>query len=320
MAAWDWVKAFSIMFHKVHIEISNVCNLQCSFCPEVIRSKRLMEIPLFESIIRQVAPLTEQVAFHLMGDPLVHPQLSQLIDICERYRAPIFFVTNGVLMTERNSALLLRQGFRQVCFSLHSFNDNFPGRDPKEYLERIFAFTESALKDRPELYINFRLWNLQSRRGSNEANSDLLNRIAQRFGADVHDIKNTDVRRRKSYRIKRRLYLHFDSEFTWPDLHAPVLNQRGFCYGLKSHFGVLADGTVVPCCLDKEAAIPLGNANDTPIVEILNFPRAQQMLEGFQKRQLIEDLCQRCQYIERFQTKVDGSARPTPELHPSSAT
>ena len=286
------------MFNKVHIEISNVCNLQCSFCPEVIRAKKLIDLDLFESIVAQVAPLTEQVAFHLMGDPLVHPKLAQLVDICARYRAPIFFVTNGVLMTPKNHAILLKPGFRQICFSLHSFNDNFPGRDPSAYLDAIFAFTEDALNLRPELYLNYRLWNLADVRGSSEANLILLRRISERFGGEV--ITSSDVRRKKSFRVKGRLYLHFDTEFTWPDLNLPVLGVAGTCYGLKSHFGILADGTVVPCCLDKEGSIALGNVREAPVTDILNGARAKAMLAGFRQRKLVEDLCQRCQYIERF--------------------
>jgi radical SAM protein with 4Fe4S-binding SPASM domain len=289
------------MFQKVHIEISNVCNLQCSFCPEVVRAKKLIDLDLFESIVKQVAPITEQVAFHLMGDPLVHPKLSELVEICARYQAPIFFVTNGVLMSPKNRSILANPAFRQINFSLHSFNDNYPGRDPSSYLEPIFSFTEEMLSLRPELYLNFRLWNLAGVHGSSEANIDLLKRISERFGVAL--IRPSDVRVKKSFRIKGRLYLHFDTEFKWPDMRLPMLGQKGRCYGLSSHFGILADGTVVPCCLDKDGAIALGNVKEATIGEILNGPRAQAMIAGFQKHSLVESLCRRCQYIERFAGK-----------------
>jgi len=202
------------------------------------------------------------------------------------------------LLTPKNRAILLNPAFRQICFSLHSFNDNFPGRDPSAYLESIFSFTEDALALRPELYLNYRLWNLAEVQGSTEANLTLLRRIAERFGGEV--ITSSDVRRKKSFLVKGRLYLHFDTEFKWPDLKLPVLGVAGKCYGLKSHFGILADGTVVPCCLDKEGSISLGNVKDAPISTILNGARAKAMIAGFQRKKLVEDLCQRCQYIERF--------------------
>jgi len=285
-------------YSKVNIEISNICNLQCSFCPEVIRAKKLIEIDLFEKVISQVAPLTDQVCFHLMGDPLVHPKLAELVEICDRYQVKIFFVTNGVLLREKQAELLLHPAFRQVNFSLHSFFDNFKDQSPDVYLERIFSYTELAFERRPDLYINYRLWNLDDPLGTGEKNREMLRRIEARFNIQIDPER--DVRREKSAKIKNRLYLHFDTEFVWPALELPVLGDSGTCYGLSNHFGVLVDGTVVPCCLDKEGSIPLGNIIDLPIEEILQAPRSRQILKGFQNGRLVEDLCKRCQYIERF--------------------
>lgn len=289
-------------FQKVNIEISNICNLQCSFCPEVVRSKKIMSLDLFKRVIRQVAPLTEQVCFHLMGDPLVHPQLAEMVQVCEKENAKIFFVTNGVLLREKQMQLLLSPAFRQVNFSLHSFHDNYPDRDPTDYLARVFKYTELALAERPELYINFRLWNLLEPRGTSERNRSMLARIAEHFQVEI-DLK-VDVRSRKSVHLKNRLYLHFDTEFTWPGMELPVLGTQGNCYGLTSHFGVLVDGTIVPCCLDKEGAIPLGNIQEQEVEEILGNSRSQALLDGFRKKKLVEGLCQRCQYIERFTKPV----------------
>jgi radical SAM protein with 4Fe4S-binding SPASM domain len=288
-------------FSKAHIEISSICNLQCGFCPEVIREKKLMEVEVFRRILAQVAPLTEQVALHLMGDPLVHPQLDRLVDACEELETKIFLVTNGTLLLGKRTELLLRKPFRQVNFSLHAFPDNFPDKDPAEYLERIFSWTERAFVERPDLYINFRLWNLSSPEGSGERNRDILKRIEERFGVPLwQNIQQLDVREQKSYRVKNRLYMHFDTEFTWPSLDLPVLGTSGTCYGLSSHFGILVDGTVVPCCLDKEGNIPLGNIMKGSLSEILDGHRAQAILKGFKERKLVEELCRRCQYIERF--------------------
>ena len=285
-------------FQKINIEISNICNLQCSFCPEVVRSKKIMPLDLFQRIIQQVAPLTEQVCFHLMGDPLVHAELADFIQVCEQQDVKIFFVTNGVLLREKQAKLLLSPALRQVNFSLHSFHDNYPDRDPTAYLERIFAYTEKAMLERPDLYINYRLWNLQEVRGASYSNRDMLRRIGERFGLDIDT--QVDVRLKKSVHLKNRLYLHFDTEFIWPSVDLPVLGTKGTCYGLSSHFGILVDGTVVPCCLDKEGAIPLGNIRDQDVLEILDSPRSQALLDGFRKKKLVENLCQRCQYIERF--------------------
>jgi sulfatase maturation enzyme AslB (radical SAM superfamily) len=185
-----------------------------------------------------------------------------------------------------------------VNFSLHSFFDNFPERDPTEYLRKILDYTDQALARRPDLYINFRLWNLLEPRGSSQRNQEMLSRIGEHFKTEIN--ANIDVRSRKSIHLKNRAYLHFDTEFIWPAMSLPVLGSTGTCYGLSSHFGVLVDGTVVPCCLDKEGSIPLGKIQEQDIIGILDSPRSQALLQGFRKKKLVEGLCQRCQYIERF--------------------
>lgn len=289
-------------FHKVNLEISNICNLQCSFCPEVIRAKKLMDVELFEEIIEQVAPLTEQVCFHLMGEPLLHPKLGEMLDICARHDAKVFFVSNGVLLTDKRAELLLHPALRQVNFSLHSFLDNHPGKDPAEYLARIFAYTDRALAERPDLYLNFRLWNLQDPIGRKEENQQIRRAIEERYQVSL--IADPDVRVLKSQRLRGRLYVHYDTEFTWPSLDLPAIGSQGTCYGLRNHFGILADGTVVPCCLDKEGRIPLGHVSDAPIAEILDSERAVRMLQGFLAGELREELCQRCDYVTRFDKKA----------------
>ena len=257
-----------------------------------------MEVDLFETIIAQVAPLTELVCFHLMGEPLVHPKLEQLFAICEKYGAKVFFVSNGVLLTPKRAELLLSSVLHQVNFSLHSFQDNFPGKDPDDYLEKIFKFTEAALERRPELYVNYRLWNLTEPGQDRESNQRIRTKLEERFQFKLDDA--VDVRIEKSKKIKGRLYLHFDTEFVWPSLDLPTLGTKGTCHGLSSHFGILVDGTVVPCCLDKEGNIPLGNLRETSIETILASSRSQSILKGFRERKLTETLCQKCNYITRF--------------------
>ncbi len=257
-----------------------------------------MSLDLFRDLVKQVAPMTELVCLHLMGDPLVHPKLKEMIDICDEYDLNIFLVTNGVLLKPEKFELLLHPRFYQINFSLHSFFDNFPEKSPEKYLTRIFDFTRLALEKRPELYLNYRLWNLNDPIGSQTQNTQMLDQICQQFNFERPT--ELDVRKKKSIKIQDRLYLHFDTEFIWPSLDLPMLGTKGTCYGLSSHFGILADGTVVPCCLDKEAAIPIGNANQQPIKEILASSRAQAILRGFKQKELVEKLCQRCQYIERF--------------------
>lgn len=260
----------------------------------------MMSLELFEKIIAQAAPLTELICFHLMGEPLVHPELSKMVEICEKHQVKIFFVSNGILLKPEHHQLLTHPSFYQVNFSLHSFFDNYPGKDPQIYLKKIFDWTDKAISTRPDLYINFRLWNLQDVRGSITENIVMLEKIKEHYNFSF-DPEKINIKHHKSINIKNRLYLHFDTEFIWPDLNLPTLGIQGTCYGLSSHIGILVDGTVVPCCLDKEGVMDLGNIQDSSLEEILTSSRAMKILLGFKKNKLEESLCQRCQYIERFQ-------------------
>jgi organic radical activating enzyme len=288
-------------FKKVYIEISNVCNLQCTFCPEVDRDKNFMEPALFRQVATAVAPLTEEVCFHLMGEPLLHPQFDDYLAFCASLNLRVNLTTNGILLNPQKIDVLMNPTLKQINFSLQSFESNFPDKDNSEYLQKIFDFTERAIVERPDLYINYRLWN-QGALGSQASNERMLGKIKQGLNAEFNDAH--DVRWKKGVNIKGRVYVHFDSRFQWPHPSQPVRSDRGFCHGLSSHIGILADGTVVPCCLDKEGVISLGNCGSQPISAIIESPRAQAIHDGFQNGLLVEDLCRKCTFIARFDSKL----------------
>lgn len=286
-------------FKRVYIEITNICNLQCSFCPVVERDKQIMSPKLFEKLIKDVAPLTEQVCLHLMGEPLAHPEFPLIVELCERENVKINLTTNGILLHRYQDLLTTSPAFHQINFSIHSFKDNFKDKDITPYLLDILNFSKLAHERKPELYLNYRLWNIEDHNIQQDSNLDIINTIANFYQIEINN--EIDVASVKSKRIWNRVYLHFDSKFIWPALSLPQIATTGFCHGLTSHIGIHADGTVVPCCLDKEACIKLGKVSETPLTEILNSDRAKNMKEGFRQKKLQESLCQRCDYIKRFQ-------------------
>jgi radical SAM protein with 4Fe4S-binding SPASM domain len=290
-------------FKRVYVEISNVCNLQCSFCPEVEREKQVMTPALFRQIMDQVAPLTDEVCLHLMGEPLGHPHLGEIVAICAEVQVPVNVTTNGLLLHGERRELLLTPIVRQVNVSVHSFEANFRGRDVGPYMERLFRFTREARERRPDLYINYRLWDLRDDGAVTPENARIREMIEAEFGVSFAAM-GIDVRRKKGYPLAGRVYVNFDTRFEWPDPAAPLRSEVGTCHGLSSHIGVHADGTVVPCCLDKEAALSLGNLRETPLTAILASPRATAMRDGFASGQLREDLCRRCTFVSRFDKKA----------------
>lgn len=286
------------MFRKIYVEIGNICNLQCSFCPEVDRKKFRLTEENLRKTLQEIKPHTERACFHLMGEPLAHPLFSLFVKVAEEFAIPLEITTNGTLLTEEIEAALFSPSVHQVNFSLQSFLDNFPGKNISTYLGKILAFAERALEQRPDLYLNFRLWNLQPGEKEDARNEEILAKIEAAFSVQIN--RRVDPKLTKSKNLKGRLYLHYDTRFEWPNPNQPIRRQKGTCQGTRSHIGIHADGTVVPCCLDKEANIPLGNIQSQSLDEILAGPRFQAMKRGFERGELVESLCQKCTYAERF--------------------
>jgi len=290
-------------FLKTYIEISNICNLQCTFCPVVERDKKILSTDQFRKILKEVLPHTEQICLHLMGEPLAHPDFEEILQICNEEKAVVHLTTNGTFLSKFGFDVFFNATcIRQINFSLHSFKDNFPDKDIRPYLYDILQFSKEALIQRPELYINYRLWNLPSVKGDKVENQSIIDHITEFFQVSINE--RVDARLNKSKNLIGRIYFHFDTKFEWPSFGDPIRSEHGFCHALSQQIGIHADGTVVPCCFDKEAGIPLGNVLEQSFEEVLGSERLQKIRNGFLQHKLVEDLCQRCTYISRFDKKL----------------
>ena len=167
------------------------------------------------------------------------------------------------------------------------------------YLDEILDFLREAQAN-GTVYISLRLWNLQHTEDTSEThrNRELLRRLETFFALPV--TIPARLTPGQGLRLAPKVFLSQELEFNWP--HGLTCDQgdRGFCRGLRDHIGILVDGTVVPCCLDAEGDIPLGNIYRQGLREILSSERARRMREGFSRQQVIEDLCRRCTYRKRF--------------------
>lgn len=294
------------MFDRIYIEISNVCNLQCSFCPEVLRPKKLMTPSQFRVVAEKVKPHARAVTLHLMGEPLAHPQFVEFIQILHELSIPLILTSNGILL-QRHQNLLIKPSehlpsiIKQINFSVHSFFDNFPEKTIDGYLKSLVDFSKNFITQNPEAFINFRLWNLQEPHADLAPQNKLIYDVFEQLFENPELPSQLDVKAKKSYRLDRHIKMHFDTQFEWPSLKSEKSSPEGFCYGLKNQLAILTEGSVVPCCLDKEAVINLGSIFETSLESILSSPRSQSIVQGFQRNQAVEPLCQKCTYKQRFQ-------------------
>ena len=275
-------------FNKIYLEISNLCNLSCAFCPGTKRPKRRMTVEEFSSLMPKLRPFSDYLYFHLMGEPLLHPDLASFLEIAGEWDFKVILTTNGTLLKDRQELLLSSPALHKVNISLHAFEANDLRVPFGEYLSDCFRFGKAA---EGKKLIVYRLWN---NGGADTLNREILDTMTAFFPEPWSD-------NRQGKRIGERIFLEYGDKFDWPDLKAPEGSPRVFCYGLRDQIGVLCDGTVVPCCLDHEGDLALGNLFAEDMDTILSSTRAQAIYRGFQKKEAAEELCRKCGYARRFQ-------------------
>ena len=274
-------------FQKIYLEISNLCNLSCAFCPGTRRKPHRMTEEEFTSLLPKLRPYSDFLYFHLMGEPLCHPKLETFLSLAGDAGFKVILTTNGTLLPKVQDILLNAPALHKVNISLHAFEANDLAMPFSEYLEGCFRFGKAAEGQKLVVY---RLWNGG---GADELNEQILHTMQQHFPKPW-------VEARRGTAIGNKVFLEYGDKFDWPDLSAEDGGNHVFCYGLRDQLGVLCDGTVVPCCLDHEGDIALGNLHEQTLEEILESPRAKALFAGFSRREAVEDLCRKCGYARRF--------------------
>ena len=274
------------MYSRVYVEITNICNMDCSFCHGHDRTPRQMTEAEYARILKQLSGKTQYIYHHLMGEPLVHPLLPQFIQMAHQAGYRPMITTNGTLLDSRGAALL-GKGLHKANISLHSFEGDQPDSH-RCYIEKVADFADKA--NHAGTIISLRLWNSGCDEGRNHATLALLKEALPGQWTE-----NT-----RGYRIRDRLFLEWGDRFLWPDMEATDYGSQVSCYGLRDHFGILCDGTVVPCCLDSNGIVNLGNIFREELSDILSTPRATAIADGFRCRTAVEELCRRCGYAQKF--------------------
>ena len=311
--------------NSVYIEITNVCNLHCSFCPcgktpsndktntNIAEQRCFMSSELFEKSIAGAQEIgATNVYFHVLGEPTLHPGFVHYIKKLEQTPLKLTLTTNGTTIERVGRQILASPAVRQVNFSTHAYAE-LSCEIAERYLQNVLDFCRLATAERPDLYINLRLWNV----GASEAapwNTYMLNRIRDTFGIEV--TPGHFCSRHKSFNISGRIYLHEDSRFEWPESKALCHSEQsivrcsvegstgkivpGTCRALDTHVAILHDGRVVACCLDHNGQITLGHINEQSLSEILESPLARNIREGFSQHELRHPFCQKCSFCKRF--------------------
>lgn len=276
------------MPNKAYLEITNVCNLSCSFCHGTIRKPKFISTEEFKIAATKLRPFADFLYFHLLGEPLLHPDLEEFFKISHELGFKVNITTNGTLLKDREDVLLNAESLRKVSISLHSYEVNSIGMSLDDYLQMCFEFCQKAAEKKKIAVM--RLWN---KGGFDSLNSEILQKMHRAFMGDWQELYS-------GFKLCEYVFLEWGELFDWPDKDAEDIGSNHSCYGLRDQVGVLVDGTVVPCCLDAEGAINLGNIFESDLSKILSSERAENLKKSFQTRNVTEDLCRKCGYAKRF--------------------
>ena len=280
------------MLDKIYLEITNVCNLDCTFCHKTSRAKKLMSEDEFNILLNKIEGKARCLYFHLMGEPTLHPLLPSFTKKAREKGFLPCITTNGSLLRDKKDELLNAQPYK-INISLHAPDAN-AAFSSDDYLPSCVSFAKEMSKK--GTFVVLRLWNL----GTGVDNSKILDFLHSQFLSEWQDIRGG-----KSQRLDTRIFLEWGEHFEWPDpsLEECDKNDDMFCYGLRDQIGILADGTVVPCCLDADGNLALGNLFTSSLDEILSSKRARNIYDGFTNRRANESLCRKCGYAKRFSRK-----------------
>jgi len=288
-------------FQKIYIEITNRCNLNCTFCPKNIRKNEDMTIEKFEYIINQIKDYTNLIYLHVKGEPLIHPNINEILGICDKHNILVNLTTNGTLLKKNINILKNRKCLRQINISVHSSVEN--QKENSEIEKYIYDITQCVDELKESTIISYRLWNVNCLK-ENEHNKLILDLLGNRYCVPMlYNIAKDN----NFVKLDNNVFLNQDIEFKWPNINSKEISCNGTCLGLKSQIAILVNGDVVPCCLDENANILLGNIFENDLEEIINSDRANKIIQGFNNNNLEEKLCRTCGFRKRFNKTYKNS-------------
>jgi len=282
---------------KVYMELTSKCGLSCDFCPSSNRSTSTMDIELFAKLNSEVKDFTNDIAYHVVGDPLLVDNLQEYLDISHKAGLNVHITTAGYYLLPSHAQTLNHPAIKQINFSLNSYRGNNLSITLDEYIEKIATFTLEFKRINSKSFINYRLWNQEDDDSHKEYNSQVINIMFDKLGVKRAE---SEYDPNKSLRVISKVLFNFDSFFLWPSLDADFVSDKGYCHGLSSQMAILSSGEVVPCCFDYEAVINLGNAKEDSLKEILAKPLSQNIIDGFKNGIITQDLCKHCAYRNKF--------------------
>lgn len=269
----------------IRIETTNLCNLKCRMCPQSVKTpgvaRGCMRFELFQSIVTQIAAFPENreslFYLHICGEPLLHKDLVRFVRFAAESGLRPILTTNATLLTRDKALQLIQAGLSRIEFS-------FEGLDAATYESiRIGAHFEGVSK-------NIRTFLELNRDAGSPIHTELV----------IVDLPDLDPQRVKDFADRMRSdfdTVNISGYFDW----LGRVDTAGFereeyvgCSSVDSDLNVLWDGRVVPCCLDVDGAMVIGDFTKQSYLEVLSSLRRHALRERLEAGRLDNLPCNHC--------------------------
>jgi len=175
------------------------------------------------------------------GEPLLHPDIVEIVRFLKSKGKQVYFATNAVLLNPEMSEALVKAGLDRIFFSVDGVGTSY---------EKIRGVPYELIKKNILGFISEAGLNTQI---------NVVCVVSKDNEANALEVKREWQRYAQVYYQPQLLFV--------PDTRKQKCAEL---YG--NHLVVLSDGTVVPCCADYEGELRLGNVNEHTLNEIENGP------------------------------------------------
>lgn len=248
-----------------------------------------MPLELFEKVCKEAAPLTQMITLHVLGDPCKLKNLNRYLSTAKRFSLKVDLVTSGAYLHDFET--LLQDVIYQISISLDAGLDAHNKINQHRYIQKILEFCRYKFKKNSEVFLNLRI---------QDSTLDKHQNLIKPFLESFECVSLEGLKSQGRVRLFKKSFLNIQKTFKWPNLNAQnPLNQESkipYCYGLIKQVAILSNGVVVPCCMDTQANISLGDLNHMPLKDILNSQKAMAIKTHFLKGEALELLCKNCSY------------------------
>jgi len=256
---------------SIQFEVTNTCNLKCKMCPvnyTMTRKKTKMDFSLFKKIVSQ----NKGVEYYLMfnwGEPLLHPQIFDMLDFLKQKKKKVFITTNATLLdSEEKMKKILTAGLTRLTISMDGFDKTY---------EYIRGFSYKTIKERVLNIVKLR---------------DKLN-VKTKIDLNMVIQKETENEVKRFYKewntVVDRLQIQPIIDFsTDQDPKRPRCKEF-----YRGNVVVLADGRVTVCCGDYDAKLIIGDTNETSLKKIWNGIKVRK-LRKLQNKGVFPEICRHC--------------------------